>query len=161
MIGPSWENGPGSGPVGRYLAPKFLARIVALLLLLPGTASAQAAPDDLIILSVQGYAGALEDDERLLVVRYDIEYASPPSQLVSDTFIGRFLVDTTDRNSTELFPFSQRGYNQGVFSFYWTALEAADDSVEYNNPNGRTISCASRVRSACSRAVCRPSIPIP
>jgi len=136
MIGPSWENGPGSGPVGRYLAPKFLALIVALVLLLPGTASAQAAPDDLTILSVQGYTGVLEDDDLLLVVRYDIEYASPPSQLVSDTFIGRFLVDTTDRNSTELFPFSQRGYNQGVFSFYWTALEAADDSVEYNNPNG-------------------------
>jgi hypothetical protein len=121
--------------VGRYLAPKFLALIVALALLLPGTVSAQAAPDDLIILSVQGYTGALEDDDLLLVVRYDIEYASPPSQLVNDTFIGRFLVDVTDKNSTELFPFSQRGYNQGLFSFYWTALQATVDSVEYNNPN--------------------------
>ena len=136
MIGPSWENGPGSGPVGRYLAPKFLALLLALVLLLPGTVSAQAAPDDLILLSIQGYTGALEDDDLLLVVRYDIAYGSPPSQLVSDTFIGRFLVDTTDKNSTELFPFSQRGYNQGVFSFYWTALQAASDSVEYNNPNG-------------------------
>jgi len=121
--------------VARYLAPKFLAVIVALVLLLPGTVSAQAAPDDLILLSVQGYTGALEDDDLLLVVHYDIEYASPPAQLVSDTFIGRFLVDTTDKNSTELFPFSQRGYNEGVFSFYWTALQASDDSVEYNNPN--------------------------
>jgi len=111
--------------VARYLAPKFLALIVALVLLLPGAVSAQAAPDDLIILSVQGYTGALEDDDLLLVVHYDIEYASPPSQLVSDTFIGRFLVDTTDRNSTELFPFSQRGYNEGVFSFYWTKLTFA------------------------------------
>ena len=119
----------------RYLAPKFLALIVALVLLLPGTVLAQAAPDDLILLSVQGYTGALEEDDLLLVVHYDIEYTSPPSQLVSDTFIGRFLVDTTDKNSTELFPFSQRGYNQGVFSFYWTALQATADSVEYNNPN--------------------------
>ncbi len=121
--------------MGRNLTPKFLALIVALVLLLPGTASAQAAPDDLIVLSVQGYTGALEGDDLLLVVHYDIEYASPPSQLISDTFIGRFLVDTTDKNSTELFPFSQRGYNEGVFSFYWTALQASDDSVEYNNPN--------------------------
>ena len=45
-------------------------------------------------------------------------------------------MDTTDKNSTELFPFSQRGYNQGVFSFYWTALQVIDDSVEYDNPNG-------------------------
>jgi len=124
--------------VGRYLAPKFLALVLALVLLLPGTVSAQAAPDDLTILSVQGYTGALEDDDLLLVVHYDIEYASPPSQLVSDTFIGRFLVDTTDKNSTELFPFSQRGYNEGVFAFYWTALEATSDSVEYNNPNSET-----------------------
>ena len=122
--------------MARYLAPKFVALIVALVLLLPGAVSAQAAPDDLIILSAQGYTGALEEDDLLLVVRYDIAYASPPSQLVSDTFIGRFLVDTTDKNSTELFPFSQRGYNQGVFSFYWTALQATTDSVEYNNPNG-------------------------
>ena len=121
--------------MGRYLAPKFLAFMLALVLLVPGTVSAQAAPDALTILSVQGYTGALEDDDLLLVVRYDIEYASPPSQLVSDTYIGRFLVDTTDRNSTELFPFSQRGYNQGLFSFYWTALQVVSDSVEYNNPN--------------------------
>jgi len=135
MIGPSWRAGPGSGRVARYLAPKFLAFAVALALLMPGTASAQAAPDDLIILSVQGYTGALEEDDLLLVVHYDIEYASPPAQLVSDTFIGRFLIGTADKNSTELFPFSQRGYNEGLFSFYWTKLEAATDSVEYNNPN--------------------------
>ena len=121
--------------MARYLAPKFLALMVAIVLLLPGTVSGQAAPDDLIVLSVQGYTGALEDDDLLLVVHYDIEYASPPSQLVSDMFIGRFLVGTIDKNSTELFPFSQRGYNQGVFSFYWTALQATTDSVEYNNPN--------------------------
>ena len=121
--------------MARYLAPKFLAFAVALALLLPGAVSAQAGPDDLILLSVQGYTDALEDDDLLLVVHYDIEYGSPPSQLVNDTFIGRFLVDTTDRNSTELFPFSQRGYNQGIFSFYWTALEATADSVEFDNPN--------------------------
>jgi len=108
---------------------------VIVLLLLPGRVSAQAVPDDLIVLSVQGYTNLLEDDDLLLVVHYDIVYASPPTQLVSDTFIGRFLRDTTDLNSTELFPFNQRGYNEGILSFYWTATQRSTDSVEYNNTN--------------------------
>lgn len=102
---------------------------------LPASVLAQASPDDLIILSVQGYTDLLETDDLLLVVHYDIEYASPPTQLVSDTFIARFLRDTTDLNSTELFPFNERGYNEGIFSFYWTATQRSTDSVEYNNTN--------------------------
>lgn len=109
--------------------------IAIAIVLFPAIVSAQSAPDDLIINSVQGYQNVLEDDDLLVVVFYDIEYASPPTQLVSDTFIGRFLRDTTDLNSTELFPFNQRGYNQGIFSFYWTAAQRSTDSVEYNNTN--------------------------
>ena len=115
----------------------WIVVIIVLFTMLPARVSAQAVPDNdgPIINSVQGYRNLLEDDDLLLVVFYDIEYASPPTQLVSDTFIGRFLRDTTDLNSTELFPFNQRGYNQGVFSFYWTAAQRSTDSVEYNNTN--------------------------
>ena len=119
------------------LMPKFLWVLAAIILAL-GPAShvfAIAAPDDLIVEAVTGYTGVLEDDDLLIIVKYDINYTSLPTELVSEAFIGRFLRDSTDLNSTELFPFNDRGYREGVFSFYWTASERSTDSVEHGNAN--------------------------
>ncbi len=116
--------------------PWVLYLVFAIFLaLMPKVAFAIVAPDDLIIESVTSYTGVLQDDDLLVIVKYDIDYASLPTENVSEAFIGRFLRDTTDLNATELFPFNDRGFNEGVFSFYWTASQRSADSVEHGNPN--------------------------
>lgn len=106
-------------------APVVIAGVLAI-----------AAPDSSIVLeTVRGYTGVLEPDDLLITVKYDIPYASLPTEPVTDAYIARFLRDTTDLNNTEIFSFNDKGYNTGVLSFYWTALQRTTDSVEHNNPN--------------------------
>lgn len=95
-----------------------------------------AAPDtDIVLESIQGYPSVLQTNDLLIVIKYDIPYASLPTEPVTDAYVGRFLRDSTDLNATELFAFNDKGYNTGVMSFYWTATQRSTDSVEHGNPN--------------------------
>jgi len=99
-------------------------------------AFAISGPDsDIVLSNIQGYTGVLKDDDLLIVVDYDIPYAALPTEPVTDAYVARFLRDTTDLNSTEIFRFNDKGYNTGIFSFYWTAAQRSTDSVEHGNAN--------------------------
>ncbi len=84
---------------------------------------------------VLAYQGVLETGDLLIVVEYDLPYASTPTEIVSDTYFATFRRATTVLNSVEPFAFNNKGYGVGVFSFYWTASEVSTDSIEFSNTN--------------------------
>ncbi len=113
-----------------------LVILMALLgALIPGKAFAVAVPDNLLIESALAYSGVLQPGDMLVIVRYNIDYASIPVEVVSETFVGRFMRGTSELNATEIFNFQNSGYGQGLFSFYFTDLAMTADSIEYADIN--------------------------
>ena len=122
----------------KILSGKIIWMLAAVVLAVgPATmVFAISAPDsDIVLSNVQGYTGMLEDDDLLVIAKYDIPYATLPTESATDAYVGRFLRDGTDLNSTELFHFNDKGYNTGLISFYWTAAQRSTDSVEHGNAN--------------------------
>lgn len=99
------------------------------------TAFAIADPDSIAIEDVRAYDSALEADDLLIVVEYNLPYTSLPDEVISDAFLGRFLRDTTELKSVEPFAFNDKGYGRGIFSLYWTAVQKSADSIEFENTN--------------------------
>lgn len=101
-----------------------LAIILILVFVFAGQTDrvfAIANPDDMEILAITAYRGVLEDEDILVIVKYNIEYATPPTELASQTFLFRFTDGVTTFNSTVPYPYNDNGYNQGIVSFYWDA----------------------------------------
>ncbi len=98
-------------------------------------AVAIADPTSISIESIAAYDSVLESRDLLIIVEYDLVYSSTPTEVISDAFLGRFLVGTTEFKSVEPFPFNDKGYGPGIFSLYWTAIEKTADSIEFDNPN--------------------------
>ena len=110
--------------------------LMALLgALVPGRALAVDVPDNLLIESALAYSGVLESGDMVVIVRYDIDYASIPTEVVSETFVGRFMRGTSELNATEILNFQNGGYGQGIFSFYFTASDMTTQSIEYGDTN--------------------------
>lgn len=97
-------------------------------------------PSSLSIVSIRAYSGALETSDLLVVVHYDIVYSSIPAEQASEAYLGRFMRGTTELRSVEPFPFNDKGYNEGVLSFYWTPTQMTDDSIEFNDTNSEGYS---------------------
>ena len=111
--------------------------LIALAYLAPTKAEAQSipAPDSLSIDSVNAYDGVINSGDFLVVIRYNIAYASIPTVAASDTFIARFMVDNAEVNATEILAFNDLGYGLGVASMYFTEAQKEAASIEFNNPN--------------------------
>jgi hypothetical protein len=101
-------------------------------------AQAVADPDTLTIDNIFAYDSVLEDDDLLVVVVYNVAYATLPTLGINQTFICRFLADSAEQNASEIIPFNNLGYGLGVCSFYWTASQKVTSSIEYDNPNSET-----------------------
>lgn len=92
------------------------------VIMAPDIAEAQAQPDTLSIESAQCFRHLMEDDDLLIVVHYDIEYASVPSTPASERFLVRLMNSGTQLGIDTPYPYGdQYGYNQGAASFYWAA----------------------------------------
>lgn len=112
----------------RALIRKAAALIfVAMLALLPASAAAVIPqPDsDPQILTHDVYRNLLEPGDFLVVVEYNIPYASPPTTSAGDTYILRMMsVDgLTQLGSNIPYPYNDFGYNYGVTSIYFTAAQ--------------------------------------
>ncbi len=118
--------------IKRLLIP--LAAILAALLPLQ-TAFAIDDPTSISIVDVKAYDGVLNTGDLLMVVEYNIEYASTPTETIDQAFLGRFKRAGTEYASVEPFAFNDKGYGLGVFSIYWTKTQKEDDSIEFSNPN--------------------------
>lgn len=99
-----------------------------------GAAFAIEDPDSMTINSIDCYEGVVQPEDELCVVYYEIDYATPPTETVTQAFVGRFFKDGVETNSVAPFTYTgsvstttppYKGYGQGIFSFYWNAAQAA------------------------------------
>jgi len=97
-----------------------------------------ANPDTIAIEDVRAYSTVLTDDDLLVVVEYNLAYASLPTEVITDAYIGRFKRGTEELNQTEPFAFNDKGYGRGIFSLYWTPAEVTASSIEFSNPNSES-----------------------
>ena len=100
-----------------------------------GTVYAIADPASISIENVRAYQSVLETGDLLVVVKYDLVYASTPTELINNAYVGRFMRGAAELNSDDPFPFNDNGYGVGIFSFYWTPDEVLDSSIEFNDTN--------------------------
>ncbi len=93
-----------------------------------------AQPDVITVNSVDCYEGVVQPADELCVALYTVTYTTPPTETATQAFIGRFLRNGIETNSVALYTYAgslatttppYKGYGIGVFSFYWTAAEAA------------------------------------
>lgn len=87
------------------------------------------------IQEIKAYDSVLDDGDLLVVVEYDLEYASIPSEPINDTYLGRFFRGIDELNSTDPYPFNDKGYGRGLFSMYFTAAQKIAASIEFDNTN--------------------------
>ena len=106
-----------------------------------------ANPDTISIEDVRAYSTVLTDGDLLILVEYNLAYASLPTEIISDAYVGRFKRGTEDLNPIEPFAFNDKGYGRGVFSFYWTSSQRVTDSIEFDNPNNEdyTVSLQGKI----------------
>ncbi len=107
---------------------------------LVGLSYAIADPSSISIENVRAYEDVLETDDLLVVVKYNLVYASTPTELINNAYVGRFVRGAEELNSEDPFPFNDNGYGVGVFSFYWTPDEVLDSSIEFSDPNAEGYS---------------------
>ncbi len=115
----------------------FLA-IFAAVMLPAQPVFAIADPDSLVINTAWAYDGVLETSDLLLIVDYNVDYSSLPTETIAEAFFARFLVEGSQVNSVEPVPFNDRGWGRGIFSFYWPAADRTSDSIEYENTNSES-----------------------
>ncbi len=125
----------GMGLIKRLL---IIGGVTAAVLVPAATVSAIDNPTTISIEDVRAYDGVLVTDDLLLVVEYNIVYASTPTETIDQAFLGRFKRDGTEYASVEPYPYNDKGYGRGVFSLYWSKEQKEADSIEFENPNGES-----------------------
>ena len=111
------------------------AMVVGAWWLFLSVAHAIDDPDSIAISNIRAYESVLESEDMLVIVEYALPYTSLPDEIISGAYLGRFLRDTTELKSVGPFAFNDKGYGNGIFSFYWTATQKSDASIEFGNPN--------------------------
>ena len=104
----------------------------------PGNVFAIADPTSISIEDTRAYDSVLEPGDLLVIVEYNVVYASTPADLISDAYIGRFRRGTADLNATEPFAFNDNGYGRGIFSLYWTEAQKTAGSIEFGDTNNES-----------------------
>jgi len=98
--------------------------VVFLLLSFPSSvlAADPAEPDELAIRDVQAYRHLIESDDLLLVIEYNIAYATTPDDTAREWWMFR-LVSPGGSDIGRALPYSygQNGYQYGICSMYWAA----------------------------------------
>jgi len=109
----------------RYLGASLaLALLLAQLMVIPVYA-AIADPDTIAITSVDAYKHCLEDDDMLVIVGYNLQYATNPDDSIEYTYLSRMMDGAAEVASITPYSYRNKGYDYGIFSFYFTAAEVA------------------------------------
>lgn len=100
----------------------MLLPICLILAYNPPKVEAQAKADSLAINQVKCFRNLLEENDLLIVVHYDIEYASLPTENANQLYMLRLFESGTEMAIDLPYVYGdQRGYNEGVGGFYWSA----------------------------------------
>ena len=144
---PKDPNPPKRDPL--WLVWLFGSLIVVLVFTVVSVATVHAIadPDSITIVDIRAYDAVLEADDLLVIVEYNLTYTSTPTDLITDSYIGRFKRGTTDLNAVDPFAFNDNGFGRGLFSFYWSASQKSTDSIEFDDSNseGYTVTLQGKV----------------
>ena len=109
----------------------FLVVVLATIVgLQPLVVYAITAPDSISILNIRAYEGVIEPGDLLIVTKYRLEYSIVPTELISDTYLGRFMEGATELNSVQPFAFNDNGFGDGAFSFYHSAADVIAQTID-------------------------------
>lgn len=113
-----------------YLGTSLLSALMVLLLSTPALASV-AQPGTIAIAEVDAYRHCLEDGDMLVIVKYQLDYATNPDDSVEYTYLGRMMDDTTQLDAVTPYSYYNSGYDWGIYSFYFSAADAPAWSGNY------------------------------
>jgi len=105
--------------------------LLAFLSITPMVALAVDNPTSTSINNFYVFRDLLEDDDWLLYVRYDVNYAVPPSELAEDTF-EVVMYDTAGADILGSRPLNY--YQHNIISIYFTAAQAVEKGLVWNDP---------------------------
>ena len=90
---------------------KILAIFAVILLVAVsgGRVYAIADPTTISIEDVRAYDGVLRSGDLLLVVEYDLVYASTPTETIDQAYLGRFKRAGTEYASVEPYAYNDKG----------------------------------------------------
>lgn len=73
--------------------------------------------------AINVYRSCIETNDQLYVMQYNIYYAVPPSETVSEAFIFRLMNGATELKSTTAYAYHTSGYGRGIAAIYFSAAE--------------------------------------
>lgn len=82
------------------------------------------SPDEMDISNVWAYRHCLEDNDRLFVIEYNIDYTTNPDEGANEAFIARLMDGITELKADTPYDFQDNGYGVGIIMLYFTAAEA-------------------------------------
>ncbi len=93
--------------------------VFVFLVLVPLPALAVDPPSLLQVSSVAVYRHLLVSNDRLYVLRYNIGYTAPPTELATDLFLVRLFDGGAELGSVRPYAYSNRGFGYGVAALYF------------------------------------------
>jgi len=112
----------------------WLAVLVVFKSFAPSPVYAITAPDNLLVVSAQCFGGLLEVGDIGCLTHYDIDYASVPTELASDTYLNSLISSSTTDiiRSSNPYVFVNSGYGNGVVNIYFADVDAGALGVTWN-----------------------------
>jgi hypothetical protein len=101
-----------------------LASLVSLLFATPVLASVAQPDSGPFIVSVDIYRHVLETDDQLVVMNYNVPYATPPAETIDETFIARYMNGATEIANDTAYAYYNGGYGFGIVTMYVSATDA-------------------------------------
>ena len=90
-----------------------------------------ADPDSMSVDEIYVYRNCRQVGDQMYLVTYNITYASPPSESVTEAFLCRLLDGTTELGSVAPFTYHNNGYDTGVVAIYFSAENAPEWAESY------------------------------
>lgn len=110
--------------LGKIIPVALVVALIFNILLAPVVYAAIASPDTQTINTIEAFRGVLEDNDQLYIVTFSLEYTTNPVDGADDNFLFRLTDDGVEIAAVAPFAFNNAGYDDGVISFYFEALDA-------------------------------------
>ena len=98
--------------------------------------------DTFNIVSARAYGAVIETGDILVVVHYDIDYTSVPTETASQAYLGYYSdvsATPTQRISTAPFVYVRSGYGQGVMSLYLSVANVSSWGITWGDSDNAQI----------------------
>ena len=116
----------------------WLLVLAALFSKAEAAPSSIANPDALLLDNIFAYDGVLQQGDLLLIIEYEINYTTLPTETANSAYLFRFLNGGSEKKVVAPFSFNNKGYRLGLVSMYFTKADKDTASIEFSNPNAES-----------------------